>query len=279
MATRNWTGTVSGDWSNASNWDAAPASGDDVIINTGSRNIDAGLSQGALDLNSLWVGPSYTGQIGNSDTAMLTISSAKITIAGGGSQHYITNGNTNIDEFEIIKIGEAGTGHITVGGTIVKLIVRMGHVKVYSGTTTTAYLNADGGLSSSASITHFAGTITTLFKAAGDFTSQDVDDDDEVVNGSGTVTNCYQFSGQSTFGPSSTLTNLFLGSGTVYWTSEATMTIGRIMGGVLDGRYSKYAPTITTLDVLKDAQALFDGSRAATVITTENNYGGSISKS
>ena len=176
MATRNWSGAVSGDWSNAGNWDTAPASGDDVIINTGSRNIDAGLSQGALDLNSLWVGPTYTGQIGNSDTAMLTISSAKIIIAGGGSQHYITNGNTNIDEFEVISIGSAGTGNLTCGGTITKLIVRMGHIKLYSGTTTTAYLMADGGSSSSASITHFAGTITTLFKMAGSFTSQDIDE-------------------------------------------------------------------------------------------------------
>lgn len=278
MATRTWNGSVSGDWSNASNWSAAPASGDDVIINTGSRNIDAGLSQGALDLNSLFVGPSYTGQIGNSDTAMLTISSARITIAGGGSQHYITNGNTNIDEIEIVKVGESGTGNITIGGTIVKVVIRMGHVKLYSGTTTTGYLIADGGLSSTASLTHFAGTITTLFKGAGNYTSQDEDDDGEVINGSGTVTNLYHQSGNSTFGPSATLTNLFMSAGTVYWTAEATMTLGRIMGGVLDGRYSKYAPTITTLDVLKDAQALLSDCAFAAVVTTENGYGGTVSK-
>lgn len=59
------------DWNTAANWDgsggaAVPVTTDKVSINQGSYSIKYGLDQSAVALLSLWVGPNFKGEVGDS---------------------------------------------------------------------------------------------------------------------------------------------------------------------------------------------------------------------
>lgn len=102
MATRNWSGAAGdGNWGNASNWDTAPITGDDVIINTTNAaypDIDSGLTTG-IDLNSLKILPGFSGKIGSASAALsIAVSNAspkKFTYAGSGEFCKITGNVVN----------------------------------------------------------------------------------------------------------------------------------------------------------------------------------------
>lgn len=67
MAIVNWiASTGSQSWTNTANWStgAVPVTGDDVYVNFGNADINSGLANIAVNLNSLHVGPSFTGTIG-----------------------------------------------------------------------------------------------------------------------------------------------------------------------------------------------------------------------
>lgn len=90
MATRNWSGAAGdGSWATAGNWDTAPITGDDIIINTtnsAAPDIDAGLTT-AIDANSLTVGPGFSGKIGSASAAL------SIAVTNGGTKKFTYNGS------------------------------------------------------------------------------------------------------------------------------------------------------------------------------------------
>ena len=142
MSSVNWIGsTGSQSWSVAGNWDtgAVPVTGDDVYINFGNSDINGGLNQSAVALNSLNVGPGFSGTIGttgnSSDslqigytTGFFNCLSGRIKIDYGSSTHitYIIQMGNSLDSgLEAFrfrggsvssKLYVAGSNTTTVGG-------------------------------------------------------------------------------------------------------------------------------------------------------------------
>ena len=120
MPTNEWTGGANdGNWQTAGNWSlgAAPVSNDDVIVAYGSQNITSGLSNAAVDLNSLTI--TFAGSIGTASTpltiAVSGTSGATLRYAGSGSYCKITAGTNGIDRAIIAPKGN-GTFYAS-GGT------------------------------------------------------------------------------------------------------------------------------------------------------------------
>jgi hypothetical protein len=154
MGAKYWRGTAGdGDWSNANNWASArygstgagaPASNDDVFILDGDKPIIDGLSQAAVDLNSLTVGDGYSGAIGT-ESAALTIavsgtSGATFTYRGRGPYCKIAAGTNGIDRLHVESTG-GGTIYL-VGGTTTLLDVGTGNVTVEAAAVLTTLLRA-----------------------------------------------------------------------------------------------------------------------------------------
>lgn len=77
MAIKNWIQTASGaqDWSVGANWTGGtiPANGDTVNILQGNADISAGLSQSAVTLAAMTVGPGFSGTIADPSNNPLQI--------------------------------------------------------------------------------------------------------------------------------------------------------------------------------------------------------------
>ena len=80
MATLKWSGAASGDFTVAGNWidistGSAPASGpqngDVLYFEDNAVSVDAGLSNGSLTLNGLYIGQNYTGSIGTDSSSLV----------------------------------------------------------------------------------------------------------------------------------------------------------------------------------------------------------------
>lgn len=273
MATRTWDGSESGKWDTAANWTPAtvPISNDDVIINAGSRSIDDGLDQSAVDLDSMVVGPDYTGEIGNSATAPLQIGCDEMTMNGGGDNHFIKSGAGNaIDILRIKSIGSTGLGAISLeaNATIGALIVTKGVVQLFDGTFTDVVLQAFDNVPANATINILDATLTTFWKNRGNATLLS-------TSASGVVTNAYV--GDDTFTvDAGTLTNLWQFRGTTFWTTEdATLTLAKIMGGVFDASLQPAARTITTLESHAGTRINLDTGVVGSITVTNNlQYGG-----
>jgi hypothetical protein len=102
------------------------------------------MAQGAVDLNSLYVGPNFKGTIGSSGGPLVVAVSgtagAALTYASGGGDSFITAGTNGIDKAEIQHVTES-TFHAT-GGTyaILNTSNRCGPTRV-TGTCTVTQLN------------------------------------------------------------------------------------------------------------------------------------------
>lgn len=83
MANCIWTGTTDGDWSDAGNWSGAVPVGNDSVFFTGEYSVavDQGLDQGGVDLDLLYIHPSFNKPIGTSGSPLL-IASDKIIHMG-----------------------------------------------------------------------------------------------------------------------------------------------------------------------------------------------------
>lgn len=81
MATRTWTGAVSGNWGTAGNWleAAVPETGDDVYFRLNAIDVTEGLDQSAVRLASLRIEQTYTGKIGTA-SAYLRIGAALVVV-------------------------------------------------------------------------------------------------------------------------------------------------------------------------------------------------------
>lgn len=134
------------DWGTAANWDGdspgtLPASGDDVFFTTGSSSVLYGLNQSAINLNNLYVGKGYSGNIGDKTNGyylQIDVSNGAtpvLSISGQGTYHYfdgdldtvyVLSGGHQSDDFVKLKglivdlwvTGSSVTGTVTVGPNV-----------------------------------------------------------------------------------------------------------------------------------------------------------------
>ena len=132
MASRYWVST-GGDWGSTASWSttdggssgaAVPVTGDDVYFMRGAVSVTAGLSQAAVDLESLTVNPEYTGSFGTPGSA-LTIAvsnsgSSVFKLWGSGAQYNIAAGTNGIDVLDI-RCQQPNTAVNLSGGTTVAI--------------------------------------------------------------------------------------------------------------------------------------------------------------
>jgi hypothetical protein len=134
MATNTWQ-DIDGNWNNTANWSlaAVPVNGDDVIISSGSQDIDTNLDQSAVTLNSLRIGPSFSGKIGATGGSLLINGtdmdfesnatetwidgtwSGNIVVNGGVSDVNMLQLDGDIDTLRVL----GGTGTVTVAANAV----------------------------------------------------------------------------------------------------------------------------------------------------------------
>jgi len=148
MATRRWLGGISGDWSVAGNWSggAVPVNNDDVIFDSGSVSVDAGLNQSAVSLNSLNITSGYKGSIGSPGASLqININGASPTafrVAMGG-QFVCWSGTST----PVVNVGSTGSGvfYIT-GGTLTGGLTAgsSGKVVISTGVTISGNVNSAG---------------------------------------------------------------------------------------------------------------------------------------
>lgn len=270
MATHTWTGAVSGNYGTAGNWaGGTPVGGGDVIIDATSVNIDDGLDQSAVDLASFYVGPNYTGQIGNSDTAPLIIEATLVTVDGGGANGYL--GVQDSDVVKIFAVGPTGTGNLTITATTCPLlVVNQGIVKLFSGTVTLATLSAFNGVQGNAALNVLNGTITTLKSGPGTASILE-------ASASGVITTADVNGGVLDIVASAgTLTNLNAYGGTTKWGAEDNnMTVANLFAGSsFIVKSSPVARTIVTLNSHVGSTRTINDPAEALTITNNNDFGG-----
>lgn len=97
--TTSWAGGISGDWGVAANWtNGVPAAGDTVIFpSTATRDVTAGLAQGAIDLLLLRVVNGCPVNIGLPGSP-LVIAAEKVVHRGSGTFYFQTSQNLLGDE-------------------------------------------------------------------------------------------------------------------------------------------------------------------------------------
>lgn len=273
MAVKEWDGSESGNFGTADNWvgGVAPVNGDDVIINTGSRNIDDGLATG-LDLASIYVGPNYTGQIGNSVTAPLVVAvTGEVTFDGGGAAHYLKADTAQIEDVRVKQIGPNLDGTLYLcGGTFAKLIQNRGIVQVHSGTVTEAELAALSSLLSTQVILKVdGGTVTTLHGIKGAV--------EMIKDATGTITTALLYGADLTVNDG-TLANVDVchKDVTVLWQPDTATNItqARVFAGTFNGEGSPAARTISTLERHSGSETFLDNGPKNITVTTDKDYGG-----
>ena len=273
MATRSWLSTAAnGSVNNTANWSggAVPTTGDDVIVDAGSVNIDADLTTlNAVNIASFTIGPNYTGQVGaaNGSPMSFNCSSGKVVINGGGNNHYLSAGTTSWGTCIINHPGTTGNGNVTVMGAITTLVVQRGTVLVFSGTTTTAFLLPAGGSSSAAKLKLQTGTITTLHKGAALFEALDTY--------AGTVTTMNLMSGNAIIGTSQTLTTANIYGGSLYFYPTTTLATCNAIGGTFYA-LNMATQTITTLNVAPAGVAYVNQGAVSDTVGTTNKFGGGV---
>lgn len=273
MAEIAWVGGTSGDWGLAANWSPAqvPVSNDDVIIDSGSRSIDEGLDQSAVDLDTMYVGNNYTGGIGNSETAPLQIGCDKMVFAehGGGSNHYIESKTAAIDELRVFGVGASGTGNLYLLGTTAVgiMFLRQGTVQLYSGTITEVHIASDAD-SANIKLEVLDATLTTLWQHVG--TSEILS-----TSSSGVIANANILGGTCNVN-AGTITNLVGGGATINWDTTTDITSAKMLAGLLDGSDTADARTVVTLYISPGATFDRNNGLDNISVTNLNDWGGTI---
>lgn len=246
----NWTGgAADGNFQTASNWIdlatgvaavASPASTDTCTINQTSTAITAGLSNAAVDLATLAIGPGFTGSIGAIGTSLTIAVTTQFTYAGRCSICNITAGTSGI---ALASVGGSGTVSLTGGTTTLLVVGPSGTVYVAAAATVT-------GLDNSGGVTADAGTaFTTVKQGAGALVS--------ARNlGTATITGgVVQATGLAT------LTSGTIGGANarLNWNSTGTITFAEVMAaGRADAQGALAGFTITNCTVHPGANYAFD---------------------
>jgi len=116
MATKLWLGDDAGnegDWSVAANWSGGvPGNGDDAVLQHSSQSVTAGLAQGAIDLATLRIDQSFTGQIGDENN-YLVIGSSVVTIGEAKGESAAPPAGSSMIKLNLDTTATAVTVHNT----------------------------------------------------------------------------------------------------------------------------------------------------------------------
>lgn len=259
MATRNWSGTTSGDWSVSTNWleGVVPASTDTVFFKNNAVSVTTGLAQSAVTLASLTIDSTYTGTIGSGST-YLAIGATAITIGGASGSSTSGNGsgrillNLGTVQFTATVLSTSGTSSDS-GLEPVRLL----------GTNASNKLYVLGGR---------VGVATTVTTEISTLTEWNVSGTGAVLNlGSGCTLTTGNQTGSSAVTVNSALTTLTQSvGGTTTTLGTGTITTANIGGTII----SSSTGTITTLNLYANATGDFTGNIAARTVTTLNQYAG-----
>lgn len=257
MATRNWSGAVSGDWSVAGNWleGVVPASTDAVFMKNNAVSVSAGLAQSAVTLASLTIDSTYTGTIGSA-TAYLAIGATTIAIGGASGSSTSGNGsgrimlNMGIVQFTATVLSTAGTSTDT-GLEPVRLL----------GTHASNKLYILGGR---------VGVATTVTTEVATLSEWDISGSSSVLNlGVGCTLTSGNQTGSSFITLNTAMTTVTQSpGGTIINNGTAAITTASIGGTIT----SNSTGTITTLNLYNGATGDFSGNPAARTVTTINQY-------
>lgn len=248
-----WAG-VSDDWAADGNWDGAdvtPVSNDDVLI-TGpnAQGIQTNvLGQGAVDLDSLIVGSSYTANIGASANA-LTISADLVKFFGSG-QFWYADGAGITDEMHIVA-ANPGT-LVNIGGATVTLLQALRGTLTLTGTITSLLLGYKNNINTD--------VIATLTAAAG--TTGLVDQWGGSLTASNAITEYHKSGGSLAVADAGSMTTMYHKAGVTEWTSTGTVTTLHAMGGEIN--FDEQDRTIATLYKYPGAKVEYDED--STIVT------------
>lgn len=264
MAETIWQGGVEGtegDPTVVGNWSNGLPGGKDVLVVSGSQNMDGANLSGGTAWTSLHVGPEYTGTIG-SPSAFLRIKCDDALIFQGQNNAYI---DVSTQALPLLKVrsNSASNGlHFKTGdtgGTLDTdvLWLQQGNVWVEAGLIVEANMESWDLIASDANLTLTAGTITLLNKQGGTFTQD-----------GGTCTLLHNRLGASTIN-AGTLTAGDMAAGLVKWETTVTLVNFDTWGGKFDASGDERAKTITNLSMHGDAEIDIDNGRDNITITND----------
>jgi hypothetical protein len=172
MATATWTdGASNGDMNDADNWSGGggasgvPTSGDTIIFDDSSRDIDTNVNAfSALTSTTVYVTPGFTGTIGSASGGMQLSSNTTIYYGGGGEYAKF---NPNTCTLAQIEHGGQGTFYIVGGTWAIVEASGGGRIEEDSAASVTTYKNAGSHITR-----HYKGTATsstTIRNMAGTF--------------------------------------------------------------------------------------------------------------
>lgn len=264
MATRIWTGATDGDWSDTTNWagGVVPVATDDVIIDNGAVDIDEGLNQSAVALNSLTIRNGYTGKIGVEDADGASASYLQV----GASTVTIGEGDGDGPGLVKIDLGSTTAAAVTIhdsrSQTTDTTLPKEPPLRLKANNASTT-LNVRGGkvgLATEGDATATVGTVT-VERAGSGARSADV----KLTNGV-TVTTVTVQGGACVLDAAATTVNVL--GGELRTEGSGAITTANVRGGRL---VSNSTGTITTLNAYGGAID-FAASRAARTVTTLNLY-------
>lgn len=253
MATKSWQSVSSTDWATAGNWNGGvPTSNDHAIVNGGVSI--AGYDASAVDLDSLNIGPDFTGAIGSTGSYLIVagdLVNIKTTTQAsirGARDIYLDTGGTYTSDVVYID-STAVNQTIYLKGTITDLMVNHGRVVLVSGTVAELHVVWDGtGTAPTVEIQTPTITLANVHRYGGTVR----------MTQAGTVTTTRQNGGdfEATAG---TLTNAYVSGGALRDTTTTTTTLLHIYpGGRVDYRSNVAGKTVTTTEVYGSGELLYD---------------------
>ncbi len=283
MATRIWTGAVSGDWGNVGNWHGGviPVATDDVYLIDNDQDINAGLDQSGVALDSFTCDLTYKGNIGT-NSAYLQLD-ATVSMDFGQQQGEgpiataqvlrIDTGSTNLSPIRVHNT--AAAGDTTTGLPPLLLLCN-------SATADLTITNGTVGLGTErrvAGSTMQLDTVTIGSRASTSSPTIVIDVDltlDDLIVYSGTVT-CYgsltnvtEYGGTVTLDTADAITSATINGGTVYLDQHGTISTLIVDGGTVDWSRTSHARTVTNIDLRKGSTMKLDPN----VVTITSNVSG-----
>jgi len=258
-----WAGGVSGDFSVAGNWSAGVPIADKVAVITGTVSIDAGLAQGALELATIYVAPTYSGNIGGTGS-YLACQTDLLVDRGSGNTWFRTDSAAALTALVIVD-KPSGTIYLDNDGTsdFTRIVVLRGNV-VIAGTATVTIPDLDityrNNPETDSKVTITAGCgITALVRMNGG----------RLV--SAAVITDLHLDGGVVDQTTAAITNLFLTGGTCNYKTSEIMAAAHCMRGRLDLMQDSSFKTITELWQFPGADVVRDPD--LTTIGTEHSFG------
>lgn len=251
------------DWNTAANWSggAVPTTGKEVKFSTGSVDVLYGLDQSSVALDSMEVGPGYTGSIGQPSSSyylQIDINNGggnDALVLGGSGDSYWINGTIpnvqitrssastkaimldgDIDDLYIVGSGVRGTVDVK-SGTVLDRVYMTGSsnakLVINSSVTSLDTIDMNGGVCENGS------AVTAVLVAGGKYTQK----------GATAVSTIDQWGGTIKYNSSGTITTLKVYNG-VFNTEENDSTLGTFTitnsVEVYGGLYQSEGPTKIT---------------------------------